>query len=733
MGTQNQADGDLGKEQSSSTKNSTSTDNLNTPGRRLKNPLGYFSSSTYQISLYMITPDAYDAFVLSGRKNINALNNVSGNETAGAYLIAQSGGRNARESKIAEGMQLDYYIDNLTIKTYASAKATQTATNTTEIKFQIIEPYGFSFITKLRHATDALQRYIQTVGNSKPATTQQATAPENPTRQFFVIGVRFLGYDETGKLVAGNDVNDNTSLDPNASNLGVFDRYYDIIMTNIKFKIDGGATTYNIEAASIPPRIAFGMIRGRLNNGASIKGTTVVDALQGKEGLLTKLNAMQQNVASQNDVIPNTFAIKWIGEDVDKLMTAKIVTSADTDKSRLPGNNVQNTSQVNDAASATAVPKVDQKEITFKNDTSVLQAISQIISQSTYLQDAMTVVNQSTKEPNATTGQQEVQRNSNPASNIAWYNISAIVSNARWEPKISDFVYDITYVIQTYQTPVITSAFTSNGAKYYGPHKRYEYWYTGKNSEILDYEQTINNGYFNIGSENDLSKGKATLGNSDVPLIPNMRTDGSRIGGLDVFMEKQNAYITSLYDPGSFAQAKIKILGDPDFLMEDSPGNIDEVYSRFYGSDGVTINPRGGQVFIEINFKEAIDYSEEDGLLKVNDSILFWKYPETIASQVKGVSYQVITVNSTFQDGMFTQTLECVINTFGDADTPNGDKTRETRTPNQANGPSPGANNTTGTSDGFIKHKVPAATSNIITDALPSQQLFPYRSGNTEN
>ena len=42
------------------------------PGKRLQNPLGNFSSYTYQISLYMITPDAYDAFIQTGRKNINA-------------------------------------------------------------------------------------------------------------------------------------------------------------------------------------------------------------------------------------------------------------------------------------------------------------------------------------------------------------------------------------------------------------------------------------------------------------------------------------------------------------------------------------------------------------------------------------------------------------------------------------------------------------------------------------
>ena len=41
-----------------------------------KNPLGDFSSYTYQITFYMITPDAYNAFVLSGKKDINAFQNA---------------------------------------------------------------------------------------------------------------------------------------------------------------------------------------------------------------------------------------------------------------------------------------------------------------------------------------------------------------------------------------------------------------------------------------------------------------------------------------------------------------------------------------------------------------------------------------------------------------------------------------------------------------------------------
>ena len=100
------------------------------PGSRLQNPLGNFSSYTYQLSLYMITPDAYDAFQLSGRKNINALSSKDGNGQAtqgGAFLIAQSGGINNKTSQRAPGFELDYYIDDLKIKTAVNGKSTGSA------------------------------------------------------------------------------------------------------------------------------------------------------------------------------------------------------------------------------------------------------------------------------------------------------------------------------------------------------------------------------------------------------------------------------------------------------------------------------------------------------------------------------------------------------------------------------------------------------------------------------
>ena len=122
------------------------------PGTRLKNPLGNFSSYTYQLSLYMITPDAHTQFVANGRKDISQFAKAN----AGAYLILQSGGINNTISQRPANMPYDYYIDDLRITNAISTQQTSTSSNITKITFNIVEPVGFSITTKLHCTLDIL-------------------------------------------------------------------------------------------------------------------------------------------------------------------------------------------------------------------------------------------------------------------------------------------------------------------------------------------------------------------------------------------------------------------------------------------------------------------------------------------------------------------------------------------------------------------------------------------------
>lgn len=645
-------------------KSSTSTVQKNVgnspkPGTRLQNPLGNFSSYTYQLSLYMITPDAHTAFVANGRKDINSFAKAGGTGTGGAYLILQSGGVNTNLNARPPGMQYDYYIDDLRITNVVSTQQTATSSNITKITFNIVEPIGFSFITKLKRAREAL------IKSSSIKNIEKAT---NASKQFFVLGIRFQGYDKNGQIASASEhfSADTMNTSPDAS--GVYERFYDIMIEKISFKLGGGSTTYAVSAKNIAAEVGLHVARGTVDANLEIVAGTVGDALDGAgNGISSLFQIMNNNGVKSKGVsreIPDVYKVRWLGDGSDIIKNSTLKSPANPDKKVSAPSKANDSSQVNDRTSQLATYDKTKIKISITQGMSVLQAIQKIIKQSSYLEQALETLFMSEETPDEDTNSPE-KKEKKTRIPLRWYNVSPDIKVIGYDTKINDFAYEITYVITPYETPAAVSPY-GRTTKYYGPHKRYEYWYTGKNSEIISYEQQYDNTFFNITFNPD-GDPAASGGNAQVAQLANKPTTEDRTGKITPGSEAQNSYMTSLFDPGAYASARIQILGDPDYLMRETAPGINEVYKQYYQDDGYTINPNGGQVFIEIAFNEGIDYNIGTGTMDINDSIFFWDYPDNVRSKVKGVSYQVRECESVFKGGKFTQTLQLNINTMPDA------------------------------------------------------------------
>ncbi len=627
------------------------------PGRRLQNPLGDFSSYTYQLSLYMVTPEGYKAFVGTGRKDINVL---KGQAKPQIVTLIQSGGINNTTNTRAAGFELDFYIDDLSFKTLASPSSSGSAANLINTTFTIYEPYGFSFLSKLRQAT------LELLKNS---SVKNATDANNPVKQIYILGIRFQGYDHNGEIVSAQTTFARDTFNPSSTASGVFERFYDINFTSIKFKLDGKMSTYKVSAVSYTPQVSMTTKRGMIDVGLNLEGTTVDEVLQGPDGLFTKLNAQQVLLSKQTDPngktaiqIPNQYYVRYIGGAETSIKPASLVTLASKDKFKLPMSGARTTAQVNEKVAAKSNPNTTKRTITFKNDTPILQALDNIISQSSYLEDGLKVVYTDALEPNDPNDPDAVKQ---PKNTVAqWYNVGSDVECLGWDNILGDWAFKITYVIQPYSTPSTISPYVAQSSKYPGPFKRYEYWYTGKNSEVISFEQTLDNAYYASSIAGAAMQSAQAAGISQKSGV---RSGGDPTGALDIGKEAQNSYLTSLYSPKDWAAAKITILGDPDFLVKDAPPSAADTYNQYYGPDGYTINIGGGQIFIELNFNEGVDYQNTDGLLSLNQSVTFWQDPSKIsptAAKIKGISYRVISINSTFQGGKFTQILECSLTNF---------------------------------------------------------------------
>ena len=643
------------------------------PGTRLKNPLGNFSSYTYQLSLYMITPDAHSQFVANGRKDISTFAKAGSN--AGAYLILQSGGINNTISQRPANMPYDYYIDDLRITNAISTQQTSTSSNITKITFNIVEPVGFSFTTKLKRAREALMK------TSKIPNIEKAT---NASKQFFVLGIRFQGYDANGEIAnASKYFSDDTfNTSPDAS--GVYERFYDILFEKVTFKLTGGSTVYSVTAKNIASEVGLHVARGTVDANIEVVADTVGAALNGSgNGMTSLFKTMNNNGQKFKDAnsreFPDVYDVRFIGLGSDNIRDARLKSVADVDKRKSAPGPANNSNQVNDATGQNVAYDKQKIKISITQGMSVLQAIQKIIKQSTYMTNAMETLFMSEETPSDDTASAEKKEQKDPPR-LRWYNVSPEIEVIGFDTKINDFAYKITYVIQPYDTPAAVSPY-GRAAKYYGPHKRYEYWYTGKNSEILSYEQQFDNAFFNI-TFNPNGDPAASGGDAKVAQLGGKPTTQDRTGRITPGVEAENTYMTSLFDPGAYAQARIQILGDPDYLMREAANGINEVYKQFYQSDSFTINPNGGQVFIEIAFNEGVDYGATvtgnnigpndngTGVMTINDSIFFWDYPDSVKSgpnAIKGVSYQVRECESVFKGGKFTQTLQLNINEMPDA------------------------------------------------------------------
>jgi hypothetical protein len=348
------------------------------------------------------------------------------------------------------------------------------------MSFTIYEPYGFSFISRLRKASAALQSRSN-LPNYRDLSHE--------LKQFFVLGIRFQGYDSNGQPIAENS----TELKPDSptsQTTGIYERFYDIYVTGMKFTLDGKMSTYKITAATLQPSAAFSTKRAIINSDTTIVGETVFEALTGTapgtRSLISILNEQQREIKSKTE-----YKLEFIGPS-DDIKNALLISS-DPDKSRAAPSPANTTSESNEATSVRSTPNLKLKSNSVGATIPIMQVISEIIKQSEYMTRALNTL-QKTKLDGDGNSTADQLKNNKPRR-FKWFNLSSIVKCKEWNKVLADWDYEITYVIQPYSTPALVSPYVNLTDDYYGPHKQYEYWYTGQNSEIISYEQILNNAF----------------------------------------------------------------------------------------------------------------------------------------------------------------------------------------------------------------------------------------------
>ena len=683
--------GTNGISQDSGQKSGTALIDDQFPGARKKNPLGDYSSYNYSITLYMVTPEFMNEFCVGRDGPSDGINpGTLPTDNDGIYVIAQSGGINnsfdkrlltknrklqtgkAGGAEVQEG--LDFYIEDLNIDVQLPQGADNLATTPGKLDFKIVEPIGFSFLQDLAIASTRIN------GLSSLVKASPTVAP-NTMQQMYILGIRFYGYDVNGNLV--NPSSKATSGYINTSNTdnnSITERFIPIQISQMTFKLDDKATIYSFSGSAASIQVAFGERLNALTFPISVGGSTVDDVLRGvngTSGLMKILNLRSQNLVDQKRIeIPNQYEIEWIGGDQNPIATALLVDDTYVEKQIAPMYPAATTSESNAGGSVRArTYDPTSKTLAFQTGTSITEVIDNIIVKSSFITEGLNAVNNGATESKQT-----------PSANLKeleWYYINPVVKILGRDSKTNDWAYKVTYQIGVYKIPYIRSEYKNNNSIYPGPYKVYNYIYTGENSEILEFEQNYNN-LFNqytqitakLSTENVAIDTNIRKKVGSVPLTPASSSNSNSTGG------KQNAgsalnenFRAQLYSADQSA-ATLKILGDPDWIMsiigidqkiapfvQSTSGTSSQFASKgqslarqLYGP-GYSINPYGGQVFLQIIFGIATDY-QDNGLLDVGNDIMFYQDTDVADNGIQGFVYQAQYCHASFSRGLFTQTLD---------------------------------------------------------------------------
>lgn len=366
-------------------------------------------------------------------------------------------------------------------------------------------------------------------------------------------------------------------------------------------------------------------------------------------GLCEALNNFQQEL-----VKAGTY------EKADVYEIQFVPTSMANAQLKKPGNTDQSHTPLQQAITAktkldpdTNSVEVTGRTLSVRAGTQIIQFIDQVIRGSTYISE------QQTWQNNEVTQKTE----KNPSGNdrpTAWYKVSAQVTSLGPDNKRNDHAYKMVYIITPYGINETRSEYFPQTA-FRGVHKNYDYWFTGQNNSVLNYEQTLNNLYNSVISES-LPIKRAAETNPDALYKKSWQT---RSGQSDQYAtgntnEPAANLADFLYSPEDFAEVNLKIVGDPAWIAQGetaagiSPTNFS--FSAFNSDDGINYDAQ--EVVFSVTFNQPEDYNLNTGLVEVAGNFKKDNGENGRNYPAQKQVYRAATVKHTFSRGSFTQELK---------------------------------------------------------------------------
>lgn len=630
----------------------------------IPNPLRDYPSYTYNLSLHLLSKPEYNA--------------VSNDETyvAKRVLIASAGRKNINTFIRSPYFNEDFYFEDLEMETIVGANATNRATNAIRMTFTIIEPYGLTLIDRIMDAC----REIDPQGNyiDMPYLLQIDFFAHNDAGE--IVGV----LKEHTKYIPIRIIKLEVSTGPKGSEykceaVPYGHSAYDInsITTPVHFEIVAGSVAGFFQSTESETYIQ----ESERSQGQNAQPQTLsADAVYKVKSYGSAINAYQQDLVKKNlQKVADTYYFKFyggIGES--KFILGEKLGQKDTPMSD-PSNNI--TSRLASAGAKTNDVDYGNRVFAINTGTSLEQIINHVIRISDYVQSQL-IVKEEYPTPEAYKAAVEAKAN----LPFMWIKIIPKIQLTEYDKIRKAFGRTITYHVIPYEIYNTKISSTPQGVTK-SPLKDYQYYYTGKNTEIIDLDIQFNALYYtavaayktNVATLYDLAADET----SKTTAAENYEGSGSDPNAIQPMAEKvdppplqsKNAtQITaraattaevqeSIYTQpgGDMIDVNVKIIGDPTFIKQDDVFYGPKDTTNLPAAQGTPADPRltpnnsiktdGKEMYISITFRSPIDVDEATGLMNFDD-----KYKQ---SRFTGF-YRVLRVTSNFSGGQFVQTLNAI-------------------------------------------------------------------------
>lgn len=669
----------------------------------IMNPLHKYASYTYGLSLHMLTVDEYNELL----KNQNYVPKRVLIASAGRYnnSVTNTGDSFVRNQHFND----DFYFENLNLHTVVGLNDHSRASNAINLNFSVIEPYGITLMNRILRVAEEVKS-------------------SNYTEQPYLLQIDFFGYDDTGKSLGL--LSEHTKripirilkLDIKATMKGSEYHFecspynhsaFDIgtVKTPAHFEVVAGSvasffqstedenafTTVNNEREEFTRE--YGIVNSanqRIGPSGQLeyvplafvpekyKNVASQDPIYRVKSYGSAINAWNAELARKNKIeVADTYFFKF---------HPNIATSTFTLSEKLPHKDTPMTGiesapahRKSNAGANTAGVDYTVRNFSVNTGTSLDQVINYVIRNSTYVQNQIEVP----EDYGTDIKKWEAAKQKISKEPLQWFRVVPTIKLGKYCNVRKKYSREITYYVVPY-TVYNTKTTIGPQGQAENPIKDYNYLYTGKNLDIIDFNIDFNFLYYSsvtayrnyfqqsqsINQDESYKtanpeqysktveeqKANALQQLKEIPqtLDAKARATGSEVttkGAAAVDLE-QTLYTKQGAD---MLQIDLKIVGDPQWIKQDDIFYPPTVEIQSVEVDGTGIDNRliangslhmdKGELYIQITFKSPVDMDEATSLAKFE--------PQYEVSLFSGL-FRVLTIDSVFSGGQFIQTLHAV-------------------------------------------------------------------------